>query len=246
MELKAARSRIAWAKFGRDISVIILGVLIALAFDNWTSNRSERRLERNYLLRLSRDLRADSAMLESYRRHSSLGRAGGRHLLAILVNPQETIPDSLIARHFSDATRGALLSSNTPTIEELSSTGNLRVLRDVRLRDGLLTYYSEVERFQRSIETVMRRGRDPLAEVGWDIRAFDLALSYAVTRSGTHRGQRALANDPEGEGALLRRFREHPDALRATYRAVTYHSLLQPIITDWTRELSAVRLQLDR
>lgn len=244
--MKPTLSGIAWTRFGRDISVIILGVLIALAFDNWTSNRSERRLERDYLSRLSRDLRADSAMLERYRRYASLGQAGGQQLLAVLINPEATISDSLIARHFSDASRGALLSSNTPTIEELTSTGNLRVLRNVRLRDGLLTYYSEVQRLQRSIETVMRRGRDPLAEVGWDVRAFDLALSYAVTRGSTHDAQRALATDPDGEGALLMRFRQHPDALRATRRAVTYHGLLHPIITDWTRELSAVRSELGR
>ena len=239
------RTRIAWARFGRDISVIILGVLIALAFDNCTTARSERRLERTYLSRLARDLRADSAMLESYRHHARLGEAGGRELLSVLTDRTKVIPDSLIARHFSDATRGALLSSNRPTIDELTSTGNLRVLRDVRLREGLLTYYSEVERLQRSIETVMRRGRDPLGEVGWDIRAFDLALSYAITRYGTQAPARALGSDPDGESALLARFRRHADASRATRRAITYHGLLHPIISDWTRELNAVRSLLD-
>src|SRR5687767_7902715 len=120
-------SRLTLARFGRDISVIILGVLIALAFDNWSSARAERRLEKNYIARLSRDLRADSAMLVGYLRNAELGEKGARDLQRVLQNRAESLPDSLIARHFSDATRGALLSVNAPTIQELTSTGHLRV-----------------------------------------------------------------------------------------------------------------------
>src|SRR5688500_13688025 len=121
-KLASARSMVA--RFGRDITVIILGVLIALAFDNWTSARAERRLERNYMARLARDLRADSVMLENYLRQANVGEAGSRELLAALLADDGAIPDTLVARHFGDATRGALLSSRRPTIEELTSTGN--------------------------------------------------------------------------------------------------------------------------
>jgi hypothetical protein len=237
--LTAVRNMLA--RFGRDIAVIILGVLIALAFDNWTSSRAERKLERNYFARLSRDLRADSVMLENYLRQSTAGEAGARELLTALLDRDVSLADSLVARHFSDATRGALLSSRRPTIEELTSTGNLRVLRDDKARDAVLAYYAEVDRMQRSIETVMRRGREPLGEVGWDIRAFDLALSYAVTRYQGPARDAALSADAEGQQALLARFRAHPDAMRATRRAITYNGMLRPIITDWISELGTVR-----
>lgn len=237
--------RVILAKFGRDITVIILGVLVALAFDNWRSARSEHRLERNYLSRLSRDLQADSVMLEGYRRQADLGELGGRQLLAALVDHTVTIPDSLVARDFSDATRGVLSSARRLTIDELTSTGNLRVLHDDRTRDAILAYYSEVERFQRTLETVMRRGRESLAEIGWDIRAFDLTLSYAVTRGpNSPEASRALNADPEGDQALLARYRAHADALRATRRAITYNAFLHPIISDWSRELASVRAGL--
>lgn len=118
------------------------------------------------------------------------------------------------------------------------------MLRDDKIRDALLAYYAEVDGLQRSIETVMGRGRDPLAEVGWDIRAFDMALSYAVTRNRKNAIERALEQDPEGQHALLARFRAHPDALRATRRAITYNALLQPIIAQWVRELASIRSTL--
>ena len=232
-------------RFGRDITVIILGVLIALAFDSWVASRADRRLERSYLVRLARDLRADSALLEEYQRNAARGEAGGQRLLSLLINRSEAAPDTMIARCFSDATRGALSTANMPTILELTGTGNLRVLRNVELRDAVLTYYAEVERLQRTIETVMRRGREPLAELGWDIRAFDPTLSYAVMRTAPNTTvDTASAGGISGQ-ALIHRFREHPDAERATHRAVTYQRFLRPIMTDWARQLQIVRARME-
>ena len=230
--------RISWRKLGRDLAVIVLGVLIALGFEAWAGRISERRLEQNYLARLARDLRADSSLLATYRHNSEKGLEGGQQLLRILATPRSTDPDSLLGQYFGDATRGALISPNTPTYEELTSTGNLRVIRDASVRDALLTYYSEVGRLQRTIETVMGRGREPLAEVGWDVGAFDGALSYAITRTDLGVDSPA-ALQPSAE--LATRFRQHPDAERATRRAVTYQGFLSPIIADWERQLVTIR-----
>lgn len=100
------------------------------------------------------------------------------------------------------------------------------------------SYNYQVGRLQRTIETVMGRGRDPLAEVGWDIGAFDGALSYAITRTDLGVGSPA-ALQPRAE--LATRFRQHPDAERATRRAVTYQGFLAPIIADWERQLATIR-----
>lgn len=216
----------------------MVGVLIALAFEGWAGRISERRLEQSYLSRLGRDLRADSSLLATYRENSEKGLEGGQQLLRVLENSTTVAPDSLLARYFGDATRGALISPNTPTYEELTSTGNLRVIRDARVRDALLKYYSEVGRLQRTIETVMGRGREPLAEVGWDIGAFDGALSYAITRADL--GVSAQS-DVEVSPELATRFRRHPDAERAARRAITYQGFISPIIADWERQLAVVR-----
>ncbi len=234
-------ARRAWSAFARDIVVVILGVLIALAVGDWTSERADRRLEAQYLRRLTRDLRADSAMLAQYQRSALAGESAARQLLAVLAGGSP-VPDSTVAREFSEATRGAYLAPNTPTIDELKSTGNLRVLRSDGLRDAILSYYASLVWAERSLETVMQRGRDPLGEVGWDIRAFDPAGSYAVNL-----GQGARSPQGAGSGAgstLARRFRAHPEAERATRRAVTYNAMLQPIVESWQRHLAALRRQM--
>ncbi len=59
----AQTKHVSWRSFARDIVVVIIGVLIALAVGDWASARADRRLEAQYLVRLARDLRADSLML---------------------------------------------------------------------------------------------------------------------------------------------------------------------------------------
>lgn len=242
--MKTSLPRVDWPRFGRDLAVIILGVLIALGFDNVASARADRRLERQYLLRLSRDLRADSLMLANFRRTAGTGEQAALRLLSVLGGNEDSATDTLVARSFSDATRGAYLSPNSPTIEELKSTGNLRVLRDDELRDAILNYYADIAWFQRSLQTVMQRGKDPLGELGWDIQAFDPAIIYAANMgmSAAGPGQPAFKAKPLGD--LTTRYRNHPDAQRVTRRALTYNAMLQPIVGDWQTALDKLRDQL--
>lgn len=244
--MQLSPAHVEWSKFGRDVVVIILGVLIALGFDNFVSARADRRLEQQYLLRLSRDLRADSLMIANYQRTAATGEQAARMLLEVLSGTVPAATDSIVARSFSDATRGAYLTPNTPTIQELMSTGNLRVLRDDTLRDAILTYYADIIWFQRSLQTVMQRGKDPLGEVGWDIRAFDPSLEYAANlgKSSTAPMNAGMTN--ELLGFLTVRFRNHRDAERATRRALTYNGMLQPILREWQLALEKVRTNLPR
>lgn len=242
MQISAAG--VDWSKFGRDVAVIILGVLIALGFDNVASARADRRLERQYLLRLSRDLRADSLMLANFRRTARIGEQAARGLLSVLHASTAVAADSIVARSFSDATRGAYLSPNTPTIQELMSTGNLRVLKDAELRDALLTYYADITWFQRSLQTVMQRGKDPLGELGWDIQAFDPSLPYAANLGMSATGPTIATFESEPLGNLTSRFRSQRDADRVTRRALTYNGMLQPILGEWQQALGEVRSKL--
>jgi hypothetical protein len=229
--------------FARDIAVVILGVLIALAFNAWAESYSDRRLERTYLSRLIRDLEADSLLLQQYRANATRGEAGALFLVTVLES-RNLASDTSVARSFSDATRGNLSAVHPPTIHEKKSTVNLRVLRNVRARDALLTYYSEVDRLQRSLETVMRRGREPLAEVGWDIQAFDPSLAYAIS---VDRGAGTKPNLPAPQSTrAAERFRVYPGARTAATRAVTYHRFIEPIVSDWELQLRLVRSELTR
>jgi hypothetical protein len=110
------------------------------------------------------------------------------------------------------------------------------------LRDAILTYYAEITWFQRSLQTVMQRGKDPLGELGWDIQAFDPALAYAANLASAAPQDSTLASELLEN--LTSRFRNHPDAERATRRALTYNGMLQPVISEWQRALDTVRIRV--
>lgn len=228
--------------FGRDIMVVIVGVLVALGVNSWATERGDRTLEKQYLERLARDFRQDSLALAEFRRSAELGQRAGLELLALLEGSSEA-PDTHVSRLLGDATRDAYLIPNTPTIEDLKSSGNLRVIEDATIRDAVLSYYSQVSGYQRVLETLMRRGKDPLGELGWDIGGFDPDISFAVGR-GTDTLEVASAPAMYDQGSLLSRFQNRADAERVTRRAITYNSMLQTALSRWERSLLEARTKI--
>ena len=224
--------------FGRDISVIILAVLIALAVDGLVAERADRTLERQYLSRLVRDLRADSQAVVTFKGQAEAGEQAAQELLDLLRDHSTVTTDTVISYYFGDATRNAYLKPNSPTIQELQSTGNLRVIGDDATRDAVLSYYAEVTRFQRMLETVMVRGKNPLGDVGWDIQALDPAIAHAAASDSDLPSRNLPSRDAVG-GQLLNSFRQHPDAERATRRAITYNKMLQSVLELWQQSLAS-------
>ena len=230
--------------FGRDISVIILAVLIALAVDGLVAERADRTLERQYLSRLARDLRADSLALVRFREQAVSGEYAAQELLEVLEH-RSLAADTVVAAYFGDATRDAYLEPNSPTIQELQSTGNLRVIEEATMRDAILSYYAEVTRLQRMLETVMGRGKNPLGEVGWDVRAFDPAIGYAVVPAKDPTFATDEISSPRVQGGqLVDRFRNHPDAERATLRAITYNKMLQSVLDLWQESVDSTMVRV--
>ena len=59
----ARQLRVSWRYAAGEITIIVVGILIALAVDNWNEARNTGRRETDYLMRVVADLRRDTAML---------------------------------------------------------------------------------------------------------------------------------------------------------------------------------------
>ena len=224
--------------------VVIVGVLVALGVNSWATERGDRTLENQYLERLARDFRQDSIALAEFRRSAERGEEAGLELLALLKGSAEA-PDAHVSRLLGAATRDAYVIPNTPTIEDLKSSGNLRVIEDATKRDAVLTYYSQVSGYQRVLETLMRRGKDPLGELGWDIGGFDPDISFAVGRGrDSLEVASAAALDDQRHGSLLSRLESRPEAERVTRRSITYNSMLQTALSRWEHSLLEARAKI--
>jgi hypothetical protein len=130
-----------------EILIIVVGVLIALGVDSWNDNRVDRILETQYLERLNEDLRWN------VERTRELVEAHSRKL-SVLEDLAETTsqsrliesdPISVIAALGSGVDLGWVSPSfRVGTFEELRSTGNLGLIRNVELRAALGDYDIEL------------------------------------------------------------------------------------------------------
>ncbi len=129
-----------------EIFIIVVGVLIALGVDSWNDNRIDRVLEAQYLERLREDVRVNADIfggaiepeeafnLKSARLKELGEMAGQPHDARLDLDYLKTLlPESAVLGW-------ALPEYRTGTFEELKSTGNLGLIRDLDLRTALNDY----------------------------------------------------------------------------------------------------------
>jgi hypothetical protein len=132
--------------------MLVVGILLALAVNNWVEERRDARIERQYLERLVRDFDADLTLLadmaEFERRQVAAGAMAWRSLAdPASINDREAVATALVqlgARRTLRLTRAAYT--------DLTSTGNLRLIGDGALRDRIVGLYEENDRVSAIID----------------------------------------------------------------------------------------------
>ena len=180
-----------------EFVVIVAGVLVALAVDQWRDAREDRVAEARYLDRLRADLEWDTANFAQFERVALHAKAAVlRELLA------EDAPDRLTARRtlIEDLNYSGFIAlpANRPaTFEELQNTGNLSLLQDIELRGALSHYYSGFDHISRILAQPFGDYRRRLeAALPGDL-FYDWRLDGAdIARSDVARGVERLLASP--------------------------------------------------
>jgi len=202
-----------------EFVVIFVSVLAALAADQWVQSHRDREAEAAYLRRLEADLVTDSTMLADRLQASSRGLGLIEALWKEL--PEEGALQLPAGRPYELVGSGVPPSASSSTFDELISTGNLTLIRDVTVRRVLLEYYQNSARRSGDLENAFTRGRNPIMELAWD----------------------AGMDAPEGFRELGVRV-ERSELRAAVVRAATYHGILTRSIEGWQAYLDEVRQQV--
>ena len=121
--------------------MIILGVLVALAVDQWNQDRENRELEGYYLAALERDLVADSQALALDIERAERSASMMAQFDSALSSDRPSLPP--------DVTRAVLIDLvamlvdppySTGTLEDLATTGRASLIQDPELRGALFDY----------------------------------------------------------------------------------------------------------
>jgi len=135
-----------WTAVGLDFIIVVLGVFIGIQFSNLNEALSNRALETAYLDRLGDDLRDD---IRTFDEMLAIFTIKKNLIIALRDGP----PSGLLTGDPVQAAKGieytywkALPGQRRATFDELIGAGNLTLLHNIELRNGLAEYYGGYDR----------------------------------------------------------------------------------------------------
>jgi hypothetical protein len=126
-----------------EFFLIVLGVVTALGVDRWVQGIDEDRTERDYLERLTSDVRANKGIYEHMLRDWEAALAASSDLLTAVQDSSARPSHSglLAAVSRAGATNTGL--ARDASFQDLAATGNLKVIKDSSLRHALVSYFGQ-------------------------------------------------------------------------------------------------------
>lgn len=144
----AAVRTMQWGRVLFELALLVTGILIALAVNNWMDERREARAERQYLELLGRDLDQDLETLDEIRRFEEAQVAASVLVFRSLRLGVAPADREAVAAALGQLTSRRTLRLRRAAYTNLLSTGELRLIRNASLRDSIVRLYESNERAQ--------------------------------------------------------------------------------------------------
>lgn len=202
-----------------ELVIVVAGVLIALAADQWSRAQDDLALERQYLGDLVVDFQSDTTQLriaiDLAESRASLGHAVLEAMDGdTILTPAELVVALERQYYF------AFPAYSRTNISDLMSTGNLRLIRDRALKRQLSEYYQTIERLEQWSENwrVIQRDLERLMPELIPLHHREAVISPSAPSSGWTSTWGPPPWTPEFEVSesvgrdVLGRLRAHPQA----------------------------------
>lgn len=157
------------ARFGRlfvEFLLIVAGVSVALAADAFWEFRTEVQREAEYLGQIRSDLTENERRLLAALEDEDMIEASVQRAIDAFVLAQSVSPDS--AQAWFHTRRGLNYADPrllTGTIDALISTGDLRLIRDPSVRQGLMSYLPKIEQDRAEFDRWVGLGVDHVEQL---------------------------------------------------------------------------------
>lgn len=135
-----------WFVVGVEIMIVVVGIFAGLQVTDWNEARKEQIEEKQYLNRLHGDMATQIEQMTIRETYFKVAAADNQTVINWLNDPTITklSPQRLLSA-FYNSTVIYPFKPYSVTHEELISTGNVRILRDVDLRNLIAQYFYETE-----------------------------------------------------------------------------------------------------
>jgi hypothetical protein len=135
-----------WPAYLIEIVVIILGISITLALEQWRDGAKENQLEKIYRVNLAADIESDLGGLQYASAATTALLAHGQEILhAEKELPAHSLSDTALIIDLRAILERPNFIPHDVTFAELKSSGNLRLVKDVDLKWLLFAYYNQTQ-----------------------------------------------------------------------------------------------------
>ena len=135
-----------WPAYLIEIVVIILGISITLALEEWRDGAKEEKLENLYRRNLLADIDADLGGLQKVTAETTALLAHGQAILQSESGfDAQSHPDTALTADLRAILGRPNFIPHDATFAELKSSGNLRLLKDVDLKWLLFAFYNQAQ-----------------------------------------------------------------------------------------------------
>lgn len=134
-----------------EIILVVIGILLALQINAWNQDRLDRRKERHHLSQLIEELAAQDSLLIQHDEFETGIAESASKLLSQFYKEKAFIPsDSMFMNMNALIIRGTFHVRNT-IFRELSSTGDIELIRNEPLRHRIGAHYQNMDRLQSNV-----------------------------------------------------------------------------------------------
>jgi hypothetical protein len=208
---------------GREFTVIVLGVLVALGVGNWNTRSEESARGRDYVDRIEHDLRTDAVALEALLDSAEAAVESGVALLEVLNggssgrSPRGLVVD-LLRSDFE-------LPVADYTYREVLGSGELGLIMPAAVRSVVVTYYARAAGYH-----------DRLVENRRDLRN---PLFNEMAKTSVLLPRRLGRVDSIADRGVLDRLAESAESPTLVWQAITYQSNRSVLWGKWLEEVQS-------
>ncbi len=136
--------RINWLNYLIELIVVIIGITIAFALNNWWDAHKNQTLEHQYLNSLLGDLQNDAAELDTTIQYNQTKLIFLKRFLKTQVQPRRIVTDT------ASQALETMLSNYFPVFklnsyESMKNSGDFNLILDYGLKEFIVSYYKQIE-----------------------------------------------------------------------------------------------------
>lgn len=128
-----------------EIVLVVIGILIALAVNNWNQEKKDHRLGRDYLSRIHSNLVQDTINFRSIINSNNALREDIKSLFDTLYHGIHNINQVKYMGAIYDKALDQVFSPNDNTYKGMVSSGALGLIQNLELKEEIVDLYSEYD-----------------------------------------------------------------------------------------------------